>query len=113
MLTPISNSLPTFFHNYFEDLIAVPIVLKTALLSVQLLRKSWRNFVFKRLEIICITALFSIYFEWILPYFNAAFTADHLDLICYGIGAWFYMLILNTPLQLRFGYGHFLTLDKD
>gem|GEM_PF-560978 len=86
-----------FAHAYLEDLIAIPLVLKTALLAVQQVRGKWSSYTLSTAEAIVITVLFSAYFEWMLPARNPLFTADVWDVLCYGIGCAFFLLWLNTP----------------
>jgi len=82
-------------NSYFEDLIALPILLKSSLLIVQYSNQLWSVLVLDKIEITVITIIFSIYFEAILPIFDVRFTADPFDIPCYFIGAWFYALFLN------------------
>lgn len=97
----LSDAAIPWFHAYFEDLLAIPLILKTALLTVQLLRTQWRAFTMTGTEIALITILFAIYFEAMLPLFKASYTADPWDLMCYATGAFFYGLWLNKPLAIR------------
>lgn len=93
--TEIESNLLTF---YFEDLIALPIILKTALLLIQSISKSWRFYRISLRDLLIITLLFSLYYEGILPILSENFTADWLDLVCYFIGSASFYLILNTPM---------------
>ena len=96
-LMELSYPAIPFLHAYFEDLIALPIVLKTALLTGQSLRKPWRSYVFGKVELAVITVLFALYFEWILPSYNPLFTTDALDFLCYGLGTLVFWRWLNRP----------------
>jgi len=90
-----------FFSAYFEDVLALPILLKTSLLIVQYTNKDWSVFLLDRAEVIAIAVVFSIYFEGVLPYFDYRFTADPLDIACYFFGAWFYSTFLNKALVVN------------
>lgn len=91
----IYNPAIAFLHTYLEDLVAIPLILKTALIIVQTVvgRKS-------RIEIsvsktLIITGLFSVYYELLLPAFNDQFYSDPWDVICYFIGALFFLRFLR------------------
>jgi hypothetical protein len=96
-----STALPSFFSHYFEDLLAMPIFLKTALLFIQNFQKKWREHTILKRDILIITTLTGIYFEWILPRFDERFTNDPLDFIAYAIGSGGFLLFLNQPLKLN------------
>jgi len=94
------GSVP-YLNSYFEDLMALPLLLKSSLLVVQYSNQLWSTLVLDKTEIIAITLIFSTYFEAILPYFDLRFTADPLDVPCYFIGAWFYSIFLNKSLVVN------------
>lgn len=77
---------PAFFRNYFDDLLCMPLVLSWAKLILNLLplknipRRLPPYFIFTAL------ALFSVYFELLLPHFHKGFTADLLDVAAYAAG---------------------------
>jgi hypothetical protein len=73
--------------SYFEDLIAVPLILLIAQTMIQHLRANWRSFLIAPRDVYVITLLFSLYFEGLIPLFDKRFTADPLDIICYTLGA--------------------------
>jgi hypothetical protein len=87
-------SIP-FLHSYFEDLIAIPIVLKTAQLIIQVIVPNQRNLKLKLFDIALVTVAFAVYFEWHLPFIDPRFTSDWIDVIAYGSGAIFYSVFLN------------------
>jgi hypothetical protein len=82
---------------YFEDLLALPLVLKTALLLTQASFKNYRRFYVKWGEGLVILTLFSLYFEALLPQLDSRFTADPVDVFCYCAGLVVFMLWLNKP----------------
>ena len=86
-----------FMHAYLEDLLALPLVLKTGLLSVQWINKRWRSFVLSQREVLVITCLFSVYFEWLMPRSTTAFTADGWDVVCYAAGSAAFLFWMNKP----------------
>lgn len=90
-----------FLHAYLEDIIALPLLLKSSLLVVQYSNKTWESLVLDNEEIVAITVVFAVYFEAILPHYNANFTADPLDVLCYSLGAWFYGVFVNKTLVVN------------
>jgi membrane-associated PAP2 superfamily phosphatase len=89
---------PQLLSSYFEDLVAVPIIFGGALLGAQLLRRQWRGLVLTQTETWVLTGLFALYFELILPVWDARFTQDPWDVVCYGAGNLFFSRVLNKPL---------------
>ncbi|MDP4662389.1 MAG: hypothetical protein NWS74_01895 [Salibacteraceae bacterium] len=94
-------SLPPFFHSYFEDLLAMPIFLKTALILIQSFNDKWKKNIILKRDIIIITLLTGAYFELILPVFDHRFTNDPIDLLAYSLGSLFFAFFLNKPLNLK------------
>ncbi|NQV53732.1 MAG: hypothetical protein HQ500_11140 [Flavobacteriales bacterium] len=88
-------------HSYLEDLLALPIILGTALIAVQLLLPGNRNFIITRRDLLIILFLFTLYFEGVLPYFNESFTADPFDILCYFAGAWIFKTYMNRALPIK------------
>ncbi|MEZ4722821.1 MAG: hypothetical protein R2813_13190 [Flavobacteriales bacterium] len=87
-----------FFHSYLEDVLAIPIVLKSAELIIRLI-PSKRSFRVRRIDILVTTLMFSAYFEMWLPDVDSRFTQDWFDLIAYASGAllfWFFLTEPNT-----------------
>ena len=86
-----------FLHAYFEDLIAIPVILGIALFMTQWLLKKWRSYTISLRDLILLTVVFSLYFEVILPRFNAHFSSDLVDVGCYALGTIFFARFLNRP----------------
>jgi hypothetical protein len=84
-----------FLHTYLEDLLAIPLILKTAMIIIQGTIERKKTIEISAWEILIITGLFSVYYELILPAFNDQFYSDPLDVICYYIGALFFMRFLR------------------
>ncbi|GAB4378013.1 MAG: hypothetical protein Kow0075_07460 [Salibacteraceae bacterium] len=83
--------------SYLEDLLALPIMLKSAEL---LIRTLFRNVKYGGIgwpNTIAITLVISIWFEVYMPHVDQAFTADPLDVLCYWAGAVFYRCFLLPP----------------
>lgn len=87
-----------FFHAYFEDILALPIILKSSQLILQRVFKPFRNFTLSAFDIILITAAVSVYFEGYLPTVDTRFTRDYLDIVAYLIGALIFAKWMNFPI---------------
>ncbi|MEX2596343.1 MAG: hypothetical protein WEC59_05370 [Salibacteraceae bacterium] len=98
-LVELTGQAPSFLTSYFEDIIVMPLLLKTALITIQSLSKRWSDYVIKVQDIVIITVLMSIYFEGVLPYFNPVFTADIIDVVYYSFGSLFFVSFLNKPMK--------------
>lgn len=87
-----------FFHAYLEDLLVMPLMLKSAQLAIQVLWKTQRNYVIHIIDVMLITIGVSVYFEAILPRFDARFTADFIDVMAYATGSLVFVKMMNVPL---------------
>jgi len=78
-----------FLHAYFDPFLSMPILL--GLLNWE---RRWRYGLqaLQSWEIVVITLLFILLFEWIFPLWNPAFTSDLGDLPAYVSGAVLYGL---------------------
>lgn len=82
-------------HMYLEDFLALPIILKSAQLVIQIFASNHRHFEIGLPDIAFITVLVAVYFELILPRYDPRFTADLIDVLIYGSGAWVYWRYMN------------------
>ena len=101
MATENLKFVPPPISWYFEDVIALPIILGIALAAIQSLRTNWRNYTIRLRDLWVIVVLFSVHFELIMPSISAKHTQDPVDVICYLFGAMFFMLLMNKPNALR------------
>ncbi|HAW19950.1 MAG TPA: hypothetical protein DCX14_07195 [Flavobacteriales bacterium] len=85
--------VPSFFHSYFEDLIAVPIVLFSALLFIRLVLPDQQHYAISKKQILIITTIFVVHFELLMPALSHRFVSDPLDIIAYAIGSTAFWLI--------------------
>lgn len=83
-------TLPEPVNNHLNDFLCMPLVLKTCLYSVRYV-KSDDCIQLPLLLQISTALLFIIYFEGVLPSFDARYTADPLDVIAYIAGLLFFM----------------------
>ena len=75
-----------FLSNHLADYCAMPVVLVICLASLRLIKKDSSRtlpiwFVF------AMTIYWSVYFEWMLPGSDKAYTADILDVFAYFLGS--------------------------
>lgn len=84
-----------FFDNYLDDLILLPIILGIALIIQR--KKISRNneYKFNRVLIVFAWLYFCLMFELVIPNFSKSFTADWLDCIAYGLGAYYFDQLIN------------------
>lgn len=85
---------PKLLKYYLGDLLCMPIVLCTSLILMSIIYfKKYARF--SIIQIALATALFSLYFELLLPSLDSAYFRDPLDILCYAIGGVFYGLLFN------------------
>jgi len=85
-----------FLHSHLEDLLALPIILKSAQLSIQVLLPRQKNYRIPLRDSLLILAAFSIYYEAYLPMNDPRFTADPWDVLCYGLGFLAFEMWMNA-----------------
>ena len=83
---------------YLDDLLCMPIVLTILLFEWQFILKT--DYQFSWFEVCCITLFIGVFYEEILPQFNADFTADRLDYLFYGLGSLGFYLFYNEDTEI-------------
>lgn len=79
-----------FLHEYFNDLICIPFWVPIMLYVMRLMRVRQHDQPPQSCEILVPLVLWSAWFEVILPYtssFRNISYGDHLDVLCYTLGA--------------------------
>ena len=71
--------LPELVNNHLNGFLCIPLVLKIALYAGRYIKSD------STLQI-CVTVLYCIYFEVLLPKVNDRYTGDVLDVIAYFLG---------------------------
>jgi hypothetical protein len=84
---------PTWFNNYADDFLFIPISLGYALAAHQYFVS--KHFVFSFWQITATWLIFSVLFEGIYPQYSLQFTRDYWDILVYGLGAIFFKIYLN------------------
>ena len=91
---------PYFMRNYFEDLLAIPIILGIALVFQRAVTYRKGNHILTNTQIGLTTFSIAVVFELILPLYYSRYYADWIDVICYTLGALFFKVFLNVkPVQ--------------
>lgn len=78
--------IPNWISFYFYDLLCMPIVLSIVLAVIRHFKKDI-NFKIPLLAIVSLTIYYAWFFEWLMPKYNARYTADALDVLMYVCGA--------------------------
>jgi hypothetical protein len=84
-------------HSYLDDLLCLPLTLTIALFIQQKITGS-PTYLLSKNKIIFVWLFYSLYFEAWLPKVYSRYTADFLDVLVYGAGAFIFYIYLNKPL---------------
>ncbi len=83
-----------YVHSYFDDLLALPVVLGITLQVFRWIHPLKNHFVFTHTQVMVGFVYFSFLFEGLLPMWSSTYTRDFWDVLCYFFGTvWFYFLI--------------------
>ncbi len=87
--------LPKLMRFYVNDFLIIPIVLYSCLFVIQKFKGN-AKIQLSPLNIIYVSALYSLIFEYLLPKFHLRYTADYIDVGLYFLsGMMFYFLQKN------------------
>ncbi len=86
-----------FWHAYGDDFLCMPVVLGIALYLMRRFVLRNPNYVFSKTQIIFAVAYYAFAFEYVLPKYHIAYTADKFDVIAYSLGAFLFYHYLNQP----------------
>lgn len=84
-----------FLHNYFTDLLFVPLLGLSGLLVVQLIKQD-TSLRISAWQIVVLVISVSLYFEWYLPNYSKNklwYTMDVFDCLMYLIGGGIFLLL--------------------
>lgn len=90
---------PEMVNNYLNDFLCMPLILKLSQLVARFIKSDKRLMIPVPLQI-TLTALFCLYFEYILPKFNVRYTSDWIDVVLYFLGFLFYTNVENSKTKL-------------
>lgn len=77
--------LPNIINFYVNDFLIIPICLTISLYILKYTRNN-KNYTIPLYIILCLSAYYSILFEFILPKTHARYTADIIDVVMYFLG---------------------------
>jgi hypothetical protein len=84
--------LPRLVRFYVNDFLIIPIVLYISLFVIQKIKRN-KSLQLSLVNIIYLSALYSVIFEYWLPKFHIRYTADLMDVLLYFLsGIIFYLL---------------------
>jgi hypothetical protein len=86
-----------YVHSYFDDLLAMPVILGITLQIFRWIYRKKESFVFTKIQILVGTAYISFLFEVLLPQWSDIYIADPWDVLCYGLGAVYFYFLINRP----------------
>jgi len=75
-----------FIHGYFNDLLAIPLIIAFTSLLLQLFYYQKSENIISLPKIIFTVLLVTVYFEWYLPDQSTSYTRDLWDIVCYIVG---------------------------
>ena len=87
---------PSWLASYLDDLFCLPLILGLIVAVQRQFRRDPR-WVLPFGHGLAALALFSIYFEVILPQLRFDAVADPLDVVMYGLGLFVFQLLMNRP----------------
>ena len=84
-----------FLHSYLDDVLCIPIFL-----GIWNWERSiwWGKTTLSISEILALVVLVFIVFEWVVPKYDARFTADYWDGAAYLLGAGLYLLLRDKSM---------------
>lgn len=85
-LRSINATVPDWVYFYLTDFLCMPVVLTICLKAVHLVKKD-NKITIALYPILALTAVYSLYFELILPRISERYTADFLDVLMYFTGS--------------------------
>lgn len=96
----VEKSLGVFipvYHSYGDDLMAMPVVFGLCLQVMRWMHPLKNELIFTKKQLMIALVYFSVVFELVLPAFSSAYTADLIDVACYGIGTLVFFRWVNRP----------------
>ncbi|NHE56962.1 magnesium citrate secondary transporter [Cyclobacterium plantarum] len=84
-----------YLYSYFDDLMAMPVVLGTTLQIYRWIHPLKNGFVFTPVQVMVGLVYFSILFEGLLPIWSSTYTRDFWDVGCYLIGTVYFYFLIN------------------
>lgn len=86
-----------YFNDYLTDLLAVPVIANLGLAFQREFVERSNAWCFKPGHLVFIVVYTSLVFEFFLPQYSGAYTADLMDVVMYVTGGLFFWLTMNRP----------------
>ncbi|GFD76000.1 hypothetical protein KUL156_07850 [Alteromonas sp. KUL156] len=90
--------LPTLVNNYVNDFLIIPIIL-TICLYILRWSKNNKHYQIPLGVMVYICALYSFFFEFIIPKYMERYTADIFDVILYFIGGFVFLILQEKEIN--------------
>ena len=84
-------------NGYIDDLFAIPVIANLGLWFQRTLIIKNNYYVLSPWHIAFIVVYVALVFEWLLPHFSNAYTADWADILLYAVGGVFFYWVMNRP----------------
>lgn len=91
---------PTLVSSYFDDLLAMPVILGLTLQVFQWIHPMKSKFRFTWVQTTVGFLYISLAFEGFLPFYSEVYTRDFVDIICYGMGTFIFYRCIN-PTKIK------------
>lgn len=85
------------YHSYGDDLMAMPVVFGLCLQLMRWFHAMGDQLTFSKKQVLIGLVYFSIVFEIVLPLVSKTYTADPIDVFCYGLGTIVFLKFMNKP----------------
>jgi hypothetical protein len=92
----LHQKVPSVFAHYVTDVLCLPLVLGIVLFSQRKIRAA-NELVLPRWHGLAAVVIYSLYFEWLLPGWDARATADLWDCLSYLMGWLLFESLINRP----------------
>lgn len=95
ILEKIFGIFTPFIHAYFDDLLAMPVILGITLQLFRWIHPAKDTLTFAKTPLIVAWIYVSIVFEWFLPSQSNQNVSDLWDILCYGLGTLYFHYLIN------------------
>ncbi|WP_162416886.1 magnesium citrate secondary transporter [Cyclobacterium roseum] len=84
-----------FIHSYWDDLLAMPVILGITLQFYRWIHPLKAQLVFSPVQVLAGWLYVSLIFEYLLPRWSDRYTADLWDVCCYLLGSVYFYFLIN------------------
>jgi hypothetical protein len=86
-----------WIDKYLDSFLAMPVILTLWLAERRWLFKQGSSYLLPPLHVVMATVYISFVAEIVFPLLSPRFTADWLDVVCYGAGSMLFYFTINRP----------------